>query len=66
MSESLIGLDARTILIVDDIPANLAVAADYPDSEPVPGHGCTGWAGGHRDASHTQSLPSPTLKQFAI
>jgi diguanylate cyclase (GGDEF)-like protein/PAS domain S-box-containing protein len=29
MSESLIGIDRRTILIVDDIPANLAVAVDY-------------------------------------
>jgi diguanylate cyclase (GGDEF)-like protein/PAS domain S-box-containing protein len=29
MSESLIGNDARTILIVDDVSANLAVAVDY-------------------------------------
>jgi diguanylate cyclase (GGDEF)-like protein/PAS domain S-box-containing protein len=29
MSESLIGSDARTILIVDDVPANLAVAVNY-------------------------------------
>jgi diguanylate cyclase (GGDEF)-like protein/PAS domain S-box-containing protein len=29
MSESLIGNDARTILIVDDVPANLAVAVNY-------------------------------------
>jgi diguanylate cyclase (GGDEF)-like protein/PAS domain S-box-containing protein len=29
MSKSLIGMDARTILIVDDVPANLAVAVDY-------------------------------------
>ena len=29
MSESLIDIDARTILIVDDVPANLAVAVDY-------------------------------------
>ena len=29
MSKSLIGMDAHTILIVDDVPANLAVAVDY-------------------------------------
>jgi diguanylate cyclase (GGDEF)-like protein/PAS domain S-box-containing protein len=29
MSGSLVGIDGRTILIVDDIPANLAVAVDY-------------------------------------
>jgi diguanylate cyclase (GGDEF)-like protein/PAS domain S-box-containing protein len=29
MSESLIDIDTRTILIVDDVPANLAVAVDY-------------------------------------
>jgi diguanylate cyclase (GGDEF)-like protein/PAS domain S-box-containing protein len=29
MSKSLIGIDARTILIVDDVPANLALAVDY-------------------------------------
>src|ERR1700728_4046514 len=29
MSESLIGNDAGTILIVDDVPANLAVAVHY-------------------------------------
>jgi diguanylate cyclase (GGDEF)-like protein len=29
MNESLMGNDGRTILIVDDVPANLAVAVDY-------------------------------------
>jgi len=29
MSESLTAIDARTILIVDDVPANLAIAVDY-------------------------------------